>query len=528
MESSPQRILIVEDDEDSAVLLTSMLARVDGGAFTAKSVSTLAAALENAKGGDIDAIVLDLNLPDSQGTATVAAVRRENRHVPIVVVSGHGDDPGVFDALRNGAQDYLVKDGLQPDVLAGAIRCAMERSRGERMRIEEAELLRAERMESLSVLAGGLAHEFNNLLMVIIGNADLAAVDVGQSLPAQNSIRAIKDASLRAAELCNQLLAYSGRGRFVFEPVNLSKAIRDMGELIRVSVPKKVKVCFDLPDALPHVDGDVAQLRRVVVGLVANAAEAIDDAKGTISLVTGAREFDSEELIGAVAHPALEAGKYVFLETRDTGCGMNKETRQRVLDPFFTTKSDGRGMGLPAVLGVLRGHGAGMKISSIPDEGTCVTLLFPCTGSYPRTEGGLRQLAEQMGGGTVLVVDDEEEVLALAARMVEHLGFRVLTAHDGLEAVDVFRRHANEISLVILDLTMPGLDGIEALDAIHRIRGDARILLSSGYTRGSLAGALNGRSVVGFLHKPYELNALREKLVEVLGGSSAAQRGKNP
>ncbi len=392
-----------------------------------------------------------------------------------------------------------------------------ERKLAERERIKlEAKVLETQKLESLGVLAGGIAHDFNNLLVAVLGNAELARETLAPAAPELGYLRAIETAAERAAGLANQLLAYSGRGRFVVEPIDLSDLVQEMVHLVQVSVSKNAVVEYDLARNLPSLECDTTQLRQVVINLITNASEAIGDGAGVVSVVTGQMECDADYLAGTLGGRELREGRYVFVEVSDTGCGMDGKTRERIFDPFFTTKFTGRGLGLAAVLGIVRSHEGALLVQSEPGRGTTIRVLLPCRGRpAPELPAPEADRAAWQGEGTVLLVDDEETVRQVGRSMIELLGFDVITAVDGREAVKIYRERSEDIVLVLLDLTMPRMGGAQTLAELRRIRDDVRIVLSSGYAEQDTGQLLEGGRAV-FIQKPYRIDALRDRFREIL------------
>jgi PAS domain S-box-containing protein len=396
-----------------------------------------------------------------------------------------------------------------------------ERKRAEEERRKlEAQVQHAQKLESLGVLAGGIAHDFNNLLMAALGNADMALMDLSELSPARPSVEEVKKACRRAAELTNQMLAYSGRGHFVIQPVNLNELIEEMQHLLHVSIGKKVVLRHELAPGLPFVDADVAQMRQVLMNLITNASEAIGDETGAIVVATRAVEADRADLSSPYVNEALSEGRYVCVEISDTGCGMDTEARSRLFDPFFTTKFTGRGLGLSAVLGIVRGHRGTILVESEVGKGTTFKVLFPASDQAAPARAEQRaaqRAATWRGSGTVLLVDDEEGVRDTGAKMLERAGFTVLTAADGAEGAEIFRRHADEIAAVLLDATMPKMSGEETFHALQEVRKDVPVILCSGYTEEDATARFAGNGPAAFLQKPFELDALVAKLRAVLG-----------
>ena len=401
------------------------------------------------------------------------------------------------------------------------IRDISERKRAEEERLAlERQVQHAQKLESLGVLAGGIAHDFNNILVSILGYADLALEDMSPHAPARENLKEIEKGAHRAAELAKQMLAYSGKGRFEVTAIDLSELVEEMAHLLQVSTSKKAILRYDFADNLPAIEGDATQIRQVIMNLITNASEAIGDKSGVISVLTGAMECDSAYLQNIRVKEFLPEGTYTYVEVADTGCGMDRETRYKVFDPFFTTKFTGRGLGMAAVQGIVRGHKGAIKIYSERGKGTTFKVLFPAidreADRIARTSGGETEEEAWTATGTVLLVDDEDGVLALGRRMLERVGFDVLTAADGREALDVLREHVDDIVCVVLDLTMPHMDGEECYRELRRIKKDVRVIISSGYNEQDVVRRFIGKGLAGFIQKPYQLATLRARMRESL------------
>jgi len=382
----------------------------------------------------------------------------------------------------------------------------------------EAHLREVQKLESLGVLAGGIAHDFNNLLMAILGNADLTLLSLSPVSPARPNVEEIVRASQRAAELCRQMLAYSGKGRFIVGPYDLSEIVREMSQMLEVSISKKATLRYFFGQDLPLVNVDSTQIRQIIMNLITNASESLGDRSGFISVSTGFLNCDRTYLSESYLDDKLPEGKYVYLEVSDTGCGMDAETRSRIFDPFFTTKFTGRGLGLAAVLGIVRGHKGALKVYSEPGKGTTFKILLPTLEWSPNDrEPVLEPSAPLPDSGTVLLVDDDPLVREVGEKMLVKLGFQVLTAADGREGLEVFRTHKEAIDCVLLDLTMPKMDGEEAFQELSRLKSDVKVILSSGYNEQNVIQQFAGNGPAGFIQKPYTLTTLREALSRVLG-----------
>lgn len=368
----------------------------------------------------------------------------------------------------------------------------------------ETQMQQVQKLESLGVLAGGIAHDFNNLLMCILGNADLALADLPPMSPGREHIREIERASRRAADLCRQMLAYSGKGRFVVEDVSLSELVEEMVHLLRTSISKKAILNLNLEKILPHLRGDSTQVRQIVMNLVINASEAIGERSGVITISTGAMECTADYLREAYLDDNLRPGFYVWLEVSDTGCGMDQSTVHRIFEPFFTTKFAGRGLGLSAVLGIVRSHKGALKVYSEPGKGTTFKVLFPASEESVETRKPSRQgNTERRFSGTVLLVDDEETIRATGKMMLERMGYTVLVASDGREAIKMYPLHRDKISVVLLDLTMPHLNGEETFRELRQMNPQVRVIMSSGYSETDISSRFAGKGLAGVIQKPY-------------------------
>ncbi len=396
-----------------------------------------------------------------------------------------------------------------------------KKTQEERRKLEE-RFLQTQKLESLGILAGGIAHDFNNLLVSMLGNVDLALTTTPPESPVRPYLQRIDSAATRAADLTNQMLAYSGKGRFVVEPINLSRLVEEMGHLLGTVVSKRAHIKQNLDPDLPPVEADATQLRQVFMNLITNASDALGDKDGTITVTTGTVEIDASYLSGSYLDAPMADGRYAFVEVSDTGCGMDRETRNKIFDPFFTTKHTGRGLGLAAVLGIVRSHKGGLRVYSEPGSGTTFKVLFPIlenpgkgVGPAPVFPAG-DERATARAGGMVLLADDEEAVRDVARMMLEGAGYTVLTAADGVEAVELFRNCPGAITAVILDVTMPRMGGEEAFRELRRIDPAVKVVLSSGYNEQETVNHFLGKGLAGFIQKPYRTRALIEKVAQAI------------
>jgi two-component system, cell cycle sensor histidine kinase and response regulator CckA len=447
---------------------------------------------------------------------------KTNDQLPTEMRLRRSDDTWVhLEAIGKNLLDF---PGIEGVVVTA--RDITDRKKAENERIEmERRFQHAQKLESLGILAGGIAHDFNNLLMAILGNIDLAMTDLSSLSKPHHFMSQARIAARRAADLTNQMLAYSGKGKFDLKTFELNVLVEEMTRLLKASISKTVKLNLDLDNSMPLITADPAQMQQIIMNLIVNASEAIGDAPGVVDVSTGVLDCDDSFLSTSRLKEKPPAGRYVFLRVIDTGCGMDESTLSRIFDPFFSTKFTGRGLGMAAVQGILNGHKGAIMVESMPGEGTTIMVLLPAAtdrGHGARDNGQASGEGEDekfaMPSGTILIVDDESMVLDLCAAMVERLGFQVLTSSDGKEAIEVYRQHEEEILCVILDLTMPNMDGITAFNVLKRIRDDVRVIISSGFSEEEVTHRFVGNEPAGFIKKPFTVKALQKELARVFKG----------
>lgn len=500
METQPLKVLIVEDSEEDADLVLLELRR---GGFnpTHKRVDTPEALSEALEENNWDLVLSDFSMPRFTMPKALEMVQEKGLDVPFLIVSATIGEEAAVEAMRAGAHDYILKDKLSR--LVPAVRRELKENevRRERRDLEE-QLRQAQKLESLGLLAGGVAHDFNNLLTGILGNASLVLEMLSPPEPERSMLEDVVRASERAAELTRQLLAYAGKGKFVVQPVHLSEVVREISQLVRSSIPRKVELRMNLPADLPLVEADPSQMQQLVMNLVINAAEAIGDQTGTVEVTTSVRH-------------AGEKGVSVCLRVCDTGCGMDESTRAQIFDPFFTTKFTGRGLGLAAVQGIVRSHDGSVHVNSRPGQGSVFEVCLPAMERYaalwqaPLTANTPTALS---GAGVILVVDDEEIVRRTARATLQRYGYTVVEAENGVEAVDLFRRMGDSVALVLLDLTMPVMSGEETYERLKAIDSSVPVIVSSGYDETEAARRFGGEGVMDFIKKPYVAQKLAEKV----------------
>jgi len=394
-----------------------------------------------------------------------------------------------------------------------------QRRQKEEQERREEQVRHAQKLETLGVLAGGIAHDFNNLLTIVIANAGMAARTLNQPKRVKRNLDQIHEAVHRAGDLTNQLLVYAGRGTREKAPVRLSLLVQDAMELLRVSVSKKAALRCELAEDLPVVEADPGQLRQVIMNLIINASDALEDHAGDVVVTTGTIDADVAYLAGSFADEGMAPGTYVYAAVADNGAGMDAATLRRIFDPFYTTKVDGRGLGLATVQGIVRAHGGAIKVDTTLGIGTTFRVLLPTARGRHADDRENRTPATSTTPtiiGTVLLADDEAAIAQVVQEVLENVGCQVLLASDGNQAVSLFRKHSDEINLLILDLTMPQKDGLEVLSEIREIDADIPAILASGYTERKYQEVLDADPKASFLHKPFDpellITMVRDKL----------------
>jgi signal transduction histidine kinase/CheY-like chemotaxis protein len=392
----------------------------------------------------------------------------------------------------------------------------LERRQAEEERsIIQQQFQQAQKLESLGVLAGGIAHDFNNLLTVIMSSSSLAQLRpnmVGELLPE------IDRAAERAADLCRQMLAYAGKTMMTMKQVRMAELVEDMIRLLNATISQNVTITSDLALELPPVKGDAGQLRQIVMNLIINAAEAIGEGHGEIRVVLSVATVAGGKVEKDHLGKIIAAGQYVCLEVTDSGCGMDDETRQRVFEPFYTTKFTGRGLGMSAVLGIIAAHKGALQLISSPGEGTTFKVYLPVQGSD--IKGGTPlpyvPLTPWKGNGTLLLVEDEPQISMVAKVLIQTLGFSVIEAANGREALERYQENAGSITLVVTDIGMPVMDGYDLFNKLKVLAPDLPIIISSGFGETIVSSRIAVGAAAGYLNKPYSLDQLREVLKVVV------------
>jgi signal transduction histidine kinase/ActR/RegA family two-component response regulator len=451
-------------------------------------------------------------------------------NIPVILLTSNGD------RIHAAGQALLAQKGMRGNLmiverpvrratLLAAVETAVQvrlrqyelRDHLQELARQEERLRQSQKIESVGILAGGIAHDFNNLLTGVLGNASLALETLPPHAPARGMIEGVVAASERAAHLTRQLLAYAGKGRFVVESLDLSRQVREIAALIQTSIPKNVQLRLDLADNQPMLQADGSQIQQVVMNLVINGAEAIPEGEnGMVLVATGVQDVDQEYLGTVLPGSPVQPGRYITLEVHDTGTGMDEATQARIFDPFFTTKFTGRGLGLAAVLGIVQGHKGALKIYSAPGRGTTFKVLFPAGGEAPVAAPAPPETVHAAAKGHVLVIDDEQVVRQVAKRTLENFGYTVTACEDGPKGIEAFRKLADKVEAVLLDMSMPVMSGEETFRRLRSIRPEIKVILSSGYNEVEAISRFTGKGLAGFIQKPYTAARLSEIIRSVL------------
>jgi PAS domain S-box-containing protein len=383
---------------------------------------------------------------------------------------------------------------------------------------EMKQALAGQKLESLGVLASGIAHDFNNLLGGILAGSELLLSDVDDASPARIELENIRLTAMRASEIVRQLMVYAGEENAVFEEIDLAELVREMLQLMMISISKNAALKINVPGNVPSIRANKAQMRQVVMNLITNASDALRDTGGTISVSLEQVRTQPKSVRDGVR--GVAGGDFLRLEVRDSGCGMSEEIQARIFDPFFSTKRAGRGMGLAAVRGIVQSHGGMIQVQSAVGSGSCFEILLPCAREAERQSSKAVISAPFNEDGkvtaTVLMIEDEDTLRVAVTRMLRREGFTILETGDGATGMDLFQAHATEIDIVLLDLTLPGMSGGEILEGLRKIRPNTKVVLSTAYGRDRALSALSEPKSVYYLQKPYQIQELAALLRKVM------------
>ena len=462
--------------------------------------------------------LLDLIIPPEMRSDVEQAMRymaETGRPIPASELSLKRKDDSLVPVLSSHA---IVKaPGREQELFCLDIDLSDQKKADAEKLALEYQLLHAQKMESLGVLAGGIAHDFNNLLAVIIGHCSLAKL---RPTTAVENIQPIETAAERAAELCQQMLAYAGKANISKTQTNLEEMVDEMVKMSKSTISQNVKITFELASEIPPIIADASQIRQVTMNLIINASEAIGEKQGEVAVSLAKIKIRADQQQKDYIGDIIPPGRYACLEVTDNGCGMDAETQQRIFEPFYTTKFTGRGLGMSAVLGIIKAHNGGLQLFSKPGQGTTFKVYLPISISETAQDPSIQLTSPSLpwkGSGTVLLVEDEEQVTLIAKVMLEELGFTVIGASNGKEALEQYQRNAKEISLVVTDIGMPVMDGYALFRELKKLNPDLPIIISSGFGDADVTSRIPSEEVAGMISKPYNFEQLRDVLKDVCG-----------
>ena len=466
-----------------------------------------------------DIILLDLNLIECRGLETVRTIRAEAPHLPIIVLTGLDDDQAAIEAIEQGADDYISKNNMEPELLNRSIRYSIQRKQSEQaLAHRDAQLLQAQKLEAIGAMAGGIAHEFNNLLQAISGFTKFAIAGLSPQEKRFQDLQVVLNAADRATALTRQLLSFSRRHVLQRTCIDPNQVVTDLTKLLRPLIGESITVDTRLAPSLESISVDAGLLQQALLNLCINARDAMPRG-GRLTIATE-KVFLTNEFI--TERPHAHTSPHVMYTISDTGDGMPPEVKARIFEPFFTTKDPGKGtgLGLSMVYGMVEQHEGIIQVDSTPNVGTTFRISIPLrttNESQPLTQP---QATSRRGTETILIAEDESLVRGFMEHVLRSTGYRVIVANDGVEAVEMFRKHAADISLVLLDFVMPGLKGHEVYDRITRLRPSVRVVFCTGHD--PTASQLPETADFVFLQKPFEASVLLQTVRSTLDNAQSA------
>ncbi len=533
------RLLIVEDSEDDALLLERELKK-NGYELDCERVDT-PEEMQSALAAKVwDLVISDFVMPRFSGLGALQILRESAIDIPFIVVSGKIGEETAVEAMRAGAHDYILKGNLArlaPAVEREMVDAEVRRKRRQaednlrksevRYQLAEEERYKMElqfqqtqKMESLGVLAGGIAHDFNNILTVILGHCSMARAHVDSKQSLEAHFQQIEIAANRAANLCRQMLTYAGKSPMMQTRVNMWLLMDETVKMLKSAIKMNVTIEADINKDISDVIGDATQIQQVVMNLIINAAEAIGDSNGTIKVSLTMKTVQSEREEFDYIGSGILPGVYACMMVSDNGCGMDEVTKMRIFEPFFTTKFTGRGLGMSAILGIVKSHSGALQIESTPGIGTTFTVLFPlpiAVETAKVAQAGGSNLSDTLHG-KILLVDDEEALRTVGSSLLNAMGFTVVTAANGREAMKIFRQQGSGIDVVMLDFIMTEMDGLEVYRELRTLSEKLPVIICSGYGAEEIAEVIKNDGYAGFILKPYKPGELRDVLMKLRGG----------
>ena len=461
--------------------------------------------------------VIDFVHPDYRTMALerIEEMQRNKKPVPMVEERFVRLDGESFPAEVSAAP--IVFDGEEAFMITARDISELKKYEKEQKEMQY-QLEHVQRLESLGVLTGGIAHDFNNLLTAIAGNAELLRLEVEGIEAAQLYMDHIDDSCNHAADLCKQMLAYAGKGQYEIDSIALNDLVKSISRLMRASVSSSIRLGVHLDENLPVIEGDVSQVKQVILNFIVNSADAIGEQHGQIKISTFRRVLNRKKLGVLYNGTHMDEGEYVVLEVKDTGCGMSESLQKKIFDPFVTTKTTGSGLGLSAVLGIVKAHHGGLEVRSEENKGTVFRVFFPISGFTKTTSIAIEtgEIGAWDGAGLILVVDDDATVRDVVASFAEKLNFDVLHAEDGRSGVDMFRQYHHKLKAVMMDMTMPILGGLDAMREMRGIDAHVPIVMMSGYAESEALSLDSGEQADGFVQKPFRFKVVKQALYQVI------------
>jgi CheY-like chemotaxis protein len=564
MEAKRIKILGIDDNQDNLISLKALIHEAFPDAVTLTALNGVKG-LELAAAQDPDVILLDVLMPGMDGFEVCQKLKSDTElcDIPVVFITAmKGDKESRIRALECGAEAFLAKPIDEYELTAQIramvkIKTAHIEKRDEKARLAalveeqtrelkkthavtldllenlkrenearkkseeekrtlEQQFQQAQKLESLGVLAGGIAHDFNNILTIIMGYSSLIKMDYEA---VEDHLPEIEKAAGRAAELCRQMLTYAGKAAFTIAQVDMAALVDEMVKMLRATISQKVVINHNLSAELPAITGDASQLRQIVMNLIINASEAIDDVQGAINITLAKTVIRTGQSIKDFHGKVIPSGLYACLEVSDTGCGMNVEIMSKIFEPFYTTKFTGRGLGMSAVLGIITAHNGALQLTSQPGQGTTFKIYLPIEINKHVAAESLQPLSSipWRGNGTVLIAEDEEHIRTILSAMLEKLGFKVIEASNGMNALELYHKNSDIITLVVTDMGMPVVDGYELFGKLKNLAPELPIIVSSGFGDMAVTTRIEPGSIAGLINKPYRFDQLREVLKGVVG-----------
>jgi signal transduction histidine kinase len=524
MDDSPG-ILIVDDDTAMAQSTAAVL-----GASGYENIDILndaPAAVAHINANDYDLVLLDVRMPGMTGFELLDAIDRDDLHTSFIIMTGDSSEDTALQALRRGASDYIRKPADPDELLIRVERALQQQSlqiANRKMQAEthslQNQLRQSQKMEAIGALAGGVAHDFNNILAIILGNTELSRKMITIDHPVQENLDQIQLASKRARELINQLLTFSRKTDTGWKPLELNSVITECLTLLRASIPSNIIINHEIAGSSYFIQGDATQIHQIVINLCTNAAHAMEEHGGLLDVslqaVTDAQSMAEN----------LAPGSYIKLSVADTGSGIDGKILSRIFDPYFTTKAfgHGTGMGLAVVHGIVQNHGGEIRVASKPNIKTEFEIFLPLVEAQVVDDVAREDDIALDGNGRVLLVDDESMVVDVMSRMLKQLGYEVVSCTDSRVALATFEQSPSRFDVVITDMTMPGMTGDKLAECIREVRPELPILLSSGYNDIIDQDEIQSSGVNSFLSKPTTMKDLAEKLTSLLTASSRERR----